>query len=830
VSQVGGIVRPSTLERDLDEEHAFHVAKETERLVREGLEPGEARRQALVSFGGVERFQQQVREARWTWSLEQAWRDARLALRALRRRPLFAASAVGTMAVAIGAATVFFSAVDALLLRPLPVPGAGRLVGVELANAGGGTSGVVSLPDYLDYRDQAADVLDLAAHRMSDVTLSNDGAAQASQGAEVSTNYFRVLGLTPAAGRFFVDGEAERLDAPAEVVLAYDTWRARFGSDPEVVGRTLHVNGQPLTIVGVGPEGFSGTMVPARPAVFLPLGLHGRLTGRDITERLGTQWLLLFGRLAPGAVAESASEAITLTAGRLASAYDYHESAEPRGAIVRRFSPLPGSQREIIGRSTLILLTAALLLLLIATVNVAGMLLARATQRGREISLRLALGAGRSRLVAQLVVEGLVLGALAGAAGVAVAALGMRLVGGIRPPGIDGFRLDLPLDLPAFAFAVAAACAAGLVFGLVPAYHATHRDLGGVIRRGSGSRSGALARSALVGAQVALTLVLLVSTALLLRTLRNALATDHGFQPEGVVLAEVNLRLNGYDGVRGQAFFAELLERLEATPGIESAALATSYPLGSGWDETRASVPGVEAPEPSGWPVGWSAITEGYFETLGFELRSGTGPDATATPPTIVVNDALASLFWNGEPAVGRAFRFNGSDAAVAGVAPTGKYRSFSEEPTLYAWFPPAASTSSSATTIWSAARPCWSFALSVRTDFRRPPTIAPILVFTSQSTPSTLPKTPSSTPTTDLARTWPSSPRPKSWQADPHHPSDQEGPGPRLPGEETCFEMEPVVAVAREPASAFEDNELWLDGDEDQPVNNYYIHEIHDP
>jgi predicted permease len=685
--QLRGVLRPTRVEREIDDEHAFHIEMEADRLLREGVPPDEARRRARVAFGGVERHRQAVREARWTWGIEEAWRDSRYAFRALAQGPLFSLSAVGTLAVGIGAATTFFSAVQGVLLRPLPVAEPDRLLGVELVRESGTPTRSVSLPDYLDYRDGTAGTLDLAAHHLSDVTLSNEGGAIAGLGLDVSSSYFRVLGVTPALGRFFAPGEADRVDAPAEVVLSHDLWEGRFGRDPSVVGGTLTVNGQALTVVGVAPAGFRGTMLGARPAVFLPLGLYGRLQGRDIGDRMGNEWLQLFGRLTAGTAPERAAGALGATARALLASHDY-DGLGNTDARVSRFSPLPAGQRQMAGRSVLLLLASASVLLLVAAVNVAGMMLARASRREREISLRLALGAGRARLARQLLTEGLVLGLVAGGAGIGLTALGMRLVEGVRPPGLPGFGLDLPMDGPVLAFAVGAALLASLVFGLVPAYHATRADVGGSIKRGATNPSGTPGRSALVGAQVALTLVLLVSTALLLRTLEQALATDHGFDQEGLVLAEINLRLNGYDNDTGPLFYRSLLDGLRASPEIASAALSTTIPLGPGWDQTRASVPGLEPPEPSGWVVGWSAVSDGYFETLGFRFRSGGEPDRMARPPSIVVNDALAELFWSDDRPVGRTFRFNGQDAAVSGVVPTGKYRSFSEEPTLYAWFP----------------------------------------------------------------------------------------------------------------------------------------------
>lgn len=682
-------LRPVRTERELDEEVGFHVDMETERLMREGLSAREARRRALVAFGGVERYQQRVREARWTWSAGEALRDGRYAVRSLSRRPLFTLAAAGTIAVAIGAAATFFSVLEAVILRPLPVYEPDRLVGIRILARSGDLTTIVSLADYFDYRDEAEGMIELAAQHLSDVTLSSEaGGAQATLGLDVSANYFDVLGLQPALGRFFEGRRADRADASLEVVLGHDLWVGRFGRDPEVIGRTLRVNSHDLTIVGVAPEGFRGTLLGVRTAVFTPLGLHPLLQGVEMDSRTSTSWLQLLGRLAPGVSREQATASLGAVAGRLAGEYDYPDQVEPTDVIVEPLSPLPPPARATAARLTAILVGASLVLLFIAVVNVAGMLVARATERGREIAVRLALGAGRQRVVAQLLAEGFVLGLLASAGGIALAIIGTRLVEQVQPPGAPGFFIDLRIDGVVLAFALTAAFLSTLLFALVPALHASRSDVAGTLRRGAGGRGTSRGRSLLVSGQVAMTLVLLVSTALLLRTLRNAVTVDHGFDPEGLVLAEMNLRLTGYDESRSRSFYESLLERLRASPAVESAALSTSYPLGFGWDQTRASALGVDAPDPSGWPIGWSAVSEGYFETLGMPLRAGTVPDPRVPPLRIVVNETVAQTFWEGQAPVGRPLRFGRSEAEVVGVAPVGKYRSFAEEPRLFAWVP----------------------------------------------------------------------------------------------------------------------------------------------
>ena len=687
--QLAGTLKPSVSEREMDEEVAFHIDMEAERLLREGVPPAEARRRAFVAFGGVERYQQQVRETRWTWTFVEGWRDARHAFGSLLRRPVFALTAAGTTAVAIGTATTFFSVLEAVVLRPLPVPDPERLVGIEILTTSGDRISVVSLPDYRDYRDQAEGVVALAAYHLADVTLyADDGAAAATLGFEVSSSYFDVLGVRPAVGRFFAGPEADAPGAPAEAVLGHDLWVARFGGDPSVVGKTVRLNGHELTVVGIAPEGFQGVLLGVRPAVYVPLGLHPRLQGAEVEDRTSREWLRLLGRLRPGVSREQAEAALEVVAARLVAAYDYREQVEPRALVVEALSPLPPRARDTAARFVSVLLGAAIALLLVAVVNVAGMLLARSAERAREIAVRLALGAGRGRVAGQLLVEGLVLGLLAGAGGAAVALVGVRLVQAVEPPGAPGFYIDLRVHGVVLAFASACALLCSLMFGLIPAVHATRSDLAGVLRRATGGRSVSRVRSTLVGSQVALTLVLLVSTGLLVRTLRNALTVEHGFDPHGVVLAEMNLRLSGYDEPRGRAFYETLLERLRASPAVASAGLSTSYPLGVSWDQTRVVVAGLEPSDPAGWPVGWAAVSDGYFETLGLRLRSGAAPDARTPPLRIVVNDELVERFWRGQAPLGRGMRFGDQDAEVVGVAPSGRYRSLAEEPRMFAWVP----------------------------------------------------------------------------------------------------------------------------------------------
>ena len=689
-------LRPGAAERELDAEHAFHIEMETEKRIREGADPAEARRQARLAFGGVERWQEEVRAARWTSGLERLWLDVRYAFRTLVGRPLFTGVVVLTLGVAIGAGTAVFSLVDAVVLHPLDVPAADRLVGVEIELGDEGLSSTVSYPDYRDLARGGESVLTgLAAHSLRDIAVSDGARSEAALGTLVSGSYFSVLNVTPALGRFFGPAETSPDDPAAVAVLSHDAWRTRFGGDPGVVGRELHINGQALTVIGVAEEGFNGAFLGAHPVAWMPLGLAGRLEsgGPPITSRTARRWLQLVGRLAPGVTAEGAEGVLSTAAAGMAATYDYDDRTRPGDVHLTRYRGLPPSAQAAGTMVLLLLLGAALLLLLVAAVNVAGMQLARATARSRELGVRMALGAGRGRLVRQLGVEGAVLGLGGAAVGVGIGAAAGRIIGQLEPPGAEGFALELGINAPVLAFAVGAGLLASLLFGLLPAVRAVS-DVRTAVSDSGGSRRSTRLRSTLVGGQVALTLVLLVSTLLLVRSLRTAAGMDHGFQPEGVVMAELNLRLNDYDEARGRAFYDALLQALDAAPEIATASLTTSVPLDArNYDRTYARVPSFDATDPSGHPVAYAAVSAGFFRTVGMTLRAGSPPTATyvdgpqAVLP-VVVNRTMAERFWGEDQAVGQPFTLRGADAVVTGVAPAGRYRSYGEAPMAFAYLP----------------------------------------------------------------------------------------------------------------------------------------------
>ncbi|HLB38224.1 MAG TPA: ABC transporter permease [Gemmatimonadales bacterium] len=618
--------------------------------------------------------------------------ELRYVFRAFRKSPGFTALAVLTLGLGVGATTAIFSLVNAVLLRPLPVPEAERLVSVQEMRERGEVEAVLSLPGYLDYRDRAAGLSGLAAHHIDDITLNTGDVSQVGLALYVSGNYFDQLRLGPALGRLFGEEEARTAGTPSVAVISHALWQERFGGDPSAVGRVIHVNGQPLTVIGVAPAGFPGTMLGARPPVYLPLGLYDRLNLGSDSNRRGREWLMLFGRLAPGTSREQAEAALTVTARQLADVGEYLEGLRPTGVRLQPFSLVPPMlHRGVAGFMTLLLATASLVAL-IAAVNVAGMLLTRGVARSRDIAIRLAIGASRRRVVQQLVFEGLVLAIGGAVLGVLLASWVAAFLETVRPPSAEMFRLDLALDPMVLGFGMAVSLAAGLLAGLVPARQASRPQLATALKEGSaGAGARNRLRLTLVAGQLALSVLLLVATGLFLRTLQRALDTPHGFEPRGVLAMELNLRLNGYDEPRGRVFYDGLLERVRALPGVEAASLTGNIPLSGSWDQTRFRIPGLESPDPSGFPVGFILVGSGYFETLRMPLLAGRGftpQDASSMRPVLVINETLARRFWPNESPIGKRVQSGPREAEVVGVVSAGKYRGFAEEPVLFAYFP----------------------------------------------------------------------------------------------------------------------------------------------
>lgn len=623
--------------------------------------------------------------------------DLSYALRQLRRTPGFTLAAAVTIGLGVGATTAIFSVVNAILLRPLPVAEPDRLINIQEQTETRRFKGSHSLPEFQEYRARADGTVEIAGHHLSDIILNTGTQTRATLALDVSANYFDVLGIRPALGRFFGEAEARAPGAAPVAVISHELWQNDLGGDPAVVGSTVHVNSRPLTVIGVAPEGFHGTMLGARPRVWLPLGLYGEFHPRRNLQAWGaSQWIQMFGRLEPGIAAEQAEAALTVIARQLAATHEYFEGETPVAARVRSFSAVPPSLHDGIGGFVTLLLATAALVLAIATVNVSGMLLARAAARGREIAVRLALGARRRRLVGQLLVESVLLALLGGGIGIGLAIWLTDLLSRVRPPGAGSFALDLGVDVRVLAFALAVSLVVGVLFGLAPAFHATRRSVNDTIKGGSAPPRRTRLRSGMVVGQLALSLVLLVAAGLFVRTMQRALDTPLGFDPENVLAVELNLTLNRYGEDDGRAFYDALLERVRALPGAESATLARMIPLGLSFDQTRVRLPDDPPPGEPGVPVGFNIVSEGYLETLRMPLLEGrtlTARDGE-DERVILINRTFARRFWPDESPVGQRVQWGSQETTVVGVVPDGKYQSYTEEPTLFAYQPLAGSYS----------------------------------------------------------------------------------------------------------------------------------------
>jgi putative ABC transport system permease protein len=582
-------------------------------------------------------------------ALEGLLADVRLGVRSLRRTPAFTAAAVLAMALGIGGTSAIFAGFDTLLLRPLPLPAAGRLVALYEKTADG-EQNLFSPPDYRDVVAQTPALESGAAYyRRTSNLQTPQGPQQVDLGA-VTASFLPTLGLRPAVGRNFSPDEELR-DRSRLLILTDGAWRRRFGAAPDLLGRSVTVNAQPFTVVGILPRGFS---FPGLPDVegLIPLGL-----GQVELAARGNHFLWTIARVKPGLTVAQASREVAQVGKRLAADFPSTNTGGSAYAV----ELLADSVRDIKEPLSL-LLAAVAALLLVSCANVAGMLLARGASRQREIAIRAALGGGRARIARQLLVESLLLGVLGGALGLFFALWGVSSLVALAPEGTPRLG-DVHLDGRITAFTFLLSVFVGLVTGVAPALHATAPDLTEAMRdggqHGSGSRRKARARSLLVVIEVALALLLVVVAGLLTRSLSRVLDTRLGFEPAGVLAIQLNFPGRRFNGLRPfSELNARLIERLGAIPGVESAATVSAIPLSvGGWDfpfriDGRAPPPpGLEPDAETNW------VSPGYFRTLRISLLDGrelSASDTYRSPKVMVVNEAFARRFFKGERAVGQ--------------------------------------------------------------------------------------------------------------------------------------------------------------------------------
>jgi len=650
--------------------------------------------------------------------METLWQDLRYGFRVLRASPGFAAVAVLSLALGIGANTSIFSVVNAALLRPLPVNEPDRLMFVF-----NGTTtnpwGVSSYPGYLDYRDKDEVFSDLLTYSSITVSARADDQSDLISGSIVSGNFFDVLGLRAALGRTFTPEEDKTPNTHPVAVISHGLWERRFGGDPQVIGQQIALNGHAFTIVGVTPAGFNGPEVLENNDIYAPMMMQalvrpprGGFSGDmnpDLLSRRGARWLKMIGRLKPGVSFEQAQAAMTTIAAGLEQAYP--ESNRNTIATLFPVNKIdPQGYPQLLSVAGLLLAVVGIVLL-IACANVANLLLARASARRREIAVRLAMGASRSRLIRQLLTESLLISLAGGVAGLLLALWTIDVLKSATPPdGIFSFTLDYRLDGRVLAFTFALSLATGVIFGLAPALQASRPDLVPALKDEASAavqgRRRFNLRNALVVAQVALSLVLLIGAGLFLRSLNNAQAIDPGFTADKILDAQLNINLLRYTKAQGQQFYGQVIERIEALPGVESASLARVVPMSGAGRTSSFLIQGQQGPDNVSRSEGTGPDAENphtvntnvvglrYFQTMGIRLLQGrdfTGQDNENTPLAVIVNEAFARRHLAGEDALGKRESFRGANgpwSEIVGVVRDSKYRTLGESPRPSAYVP----------------------------------------------------------------------------------------------------------------------------------------------
>ena len=632
--------------------------------------------------------------------MDSIWQDVRHGFRVLARSRAFTATVVLTLGLGIGANAAVFSIVNTLLLRPLPVSDPSNLYLVSVTHQDNQQPHQVSWADYLDYRDRAGVFSDLAAYSIGFAGLSADNRADRITVGYVTGNFFSMLGLAPGLGRLILPSEGKTFGADPVVVLGRSYWKKRFNGDATVVGRTVLVNGRPFTVAGVAPEGFYGVYALVEFDAYMPFGMiFPEKDYKETVERRDNHDLRVIGRLKPGISLPQAQAAVDVLARQLEQQYpDTNKTVRARVIPERLARPEPNAadSNPLVAGVFLLLVT---LVLLVACVNVVNLLMVRATVRQRELALRAALGAGRGRLVRQILTESLI---LAGAGGLAGAIIGRWLSGmlsRITLPADLPIRFELVFDWRVFTYIAVVALGAGLVVGLLPALRASRADLNEVLREGGRSMAEGSGRhrmrSVLVIAQVAVSLVLLVAAGLFVRSVQRAQSIDLGFDPRHVMNLSMDVSQQGFDEARGRAFYKEVEARVGRLPGVESVSYAYSVPFGYYNSSENVEAEDHQVPKDERKPrAGYNTVGTDYFRTMKVPIvrgRAFTREDDERGRPVAIVNELMARRLWPDQDPIGRRFRLQSNLAQwleVVGVSGPGKYQFIFEDAGPYLFTP----------------------------------------------------------------------------------------------------------------------------------------------
>jgi len=628
--------------------------------------------------------------------METLWQDLRYGSRMLMNNRGLTAVAVLTMALGIGANTTIFTMVKAVVLDPLP--GVQEYGGLTILYTTFSSGRFVnnSYPDYLDYRGRSDLFASLIASSPAPLNMSGgDGQPERIWGEIVSGNFFEVLGVKAALGRTLSPEDDQTPGAHQVVVISYGLWQNRFGSDPNIIGTTLKLNSHIYTVVGVAQKGFNGSVVGVSLDLYVPLMMQAQvLPFPDSFNNRGMQWLEIKGRLGPGVTLQRARPVLKTVASQLAQ--DYPKTNRGHSAALFWLSQAPiGAQSQLL--PVLVVLMAVVgLVLLIACANVAGLLLARAAARRREIAVRLAMGASRIRIIRQLLTESIVLSLSGGVAGLLFAFWLTNLMTGVKLPVTLPIKFDLSANGQVLVFTFALSFVTGMICGLMPALQASKPDLVFALKAegktlGRGYRKSRLL-NLLVTAQAAICLILLVGAGLLVRSLQHNRAADPGFDPRNVLAVSLDLRSSGYDQNKGKEFFRHLVERVESLPGVRSASLVRLLPLSLAERWTRTvEVEGYAAQPNEDMSIAYNEVGPGYLSTMGIPVVQGrdfTVLDKDKAPGAAIINETMGRLYWPGQDPVGKRVHTGGQWLTVIGIAKDSSYYDVEEAPSAHLYLP----------------------------------------------------------------------------------------------------------------------------------------------
>lgn len=631
--------------------------------------------------------------------METLLKDIRYGVRGLLKRPGFTAVAVITLALGIGANTAIFSLVDTVLLRPLPVRNPEEIVSVAVRGKNDSML-AFSYPNYKDFRDRNEVLSGLLLYRFAPLSLSQQGNNERVWSYEVSGNYFDMLGVQAVQGRTFLPEEDQNRLAHPVVVLSHSFWERRFGSDPNLIGRDITLNNHAFKVIGVAPQNFKGTELVYAPDMWIPIAmLEWAEPGAHYLDDRDTNNFFGIGRLKPGVGLRQADASLNLLAQQLAKEYPATNEGQsitltPPGLVI------PEIRGGVIS-FTWILMGAVALVLFIACINIAGLLLARATDRRREIAIRLAMGAGRSRLVRQLLTESILLSVTGGAIGLGLAVWIINLLLAFRPPLDFPLVMEVSVNWRVMLFALAISVFTGAVFGLAPALQSTRPALVSALKD-TAAQSGyhrTRFRNGLVVAQLALSLVLLIAAGLVAKALQRLQTMNPGFEISNTLSMSFDLGLQGYEKEKGQQFYREVVHRIQSLPGVRSASLISSLPLSLNYNSNYIYVEGQPAERGANVPTAMiAAAGPKYFETMGTTLLMGrefTDQDRSDSEKVAVVNEALVHQLIldvkTVEDALGRRISISGEKGPfvrIVGIVKDGKYFNISEQPRPFVWEP----------------------------------------------------------------------------------------------------------------------------------------------